>query len=142
MAWRIPDWEKFEPPIRSDRDSTKELRWWKCPVTQNRRYKLLVRTRNGWKLLGVWHALVASWGRQTAKSRQGGVFRTALAGNKPATLEELSADTLVPKNTLDTAIKRLIELGWLTAVSNHDIPLDIPPDVPAVRQLESETRLD
>ena len=132
MGWRIPDWEKFEPPPRSDRNTDGALRWWKCPVTQNRRYKWLVKQRNGWKLLGVWSALVSCWGRQSKKSRQGGVFRTVSSGDQPATLEELSGDSMVPKRTLEAAIKQFLEIGWLAVVAPVGIPKVVPPVVPEV----------
>lgn len=138
MAWRITDWEQFEPAKRSDRECNGPLRWWKCPVSQNMRYKGLVRDHHGWQLLGIWHALVASWARQTRNSRQKGFFRGASTDDTLATLAELSDDTLVPKRTLKIAITRFVELGWLSIV----IPNDIPNDIPTVYQWYSETRLD
>jgi len=134
MGWRIENWDKFEPPIQNDRDQSGELKWWKCPVSQNRRYKLLVMSeKTGWQMLGIWHAIVASWGRQTRESRKDGVLRTAMAGDNPATLKELSADTLVPQAKLKRAIAKFVEMGWLAVESNWN---------PDGIQTDSETRLD
>ncbi len=134
MGWKINNWERFEPPKQNDRDQTGALKYWKCPVSQNRRYKLLTMSGpKGWEMLGIWHAIVASWGRQTRESRKGGVLRTALAGNNPASLSELAADALVPQVKLKAAIAKLLEMGWLCVESNCN------PEEP---EMDSETRLD
>ena len=123
MGWKITDWEKLEIPERKDRDCTGPLDYWKCPVTQNRRYKLLIGQPKGWQWLGIWHALVASWGRQTRTSRQGGVFRTSEAGDRPASLEDLAADTLVPVKLLKEAIVKFLSSGWLSELATNWQPI-------------------
>ncbi len=142
MGWKIDDWKKFEPPLQNDRKQVGGLKWWKCPVGQNRRYKLLVMSGpKGWEMLGIWHALVASWGRQTRESRQGGMLRTALAGNDPALLSELASDTLVPQAKLKPAIAKFLEMGWLGLESNCN-PNGIHIRNPDGIQTDSETRLE
>ncbi len=134
MAWRINKWKQFEPPAKNDRKQEGELKWWKCPVSQNRRYKMLATSGpKGWEMLGIWHAIVASWGRQNRESRKGGVLRTALAGDSPASLSELAIDTLIPPAKLKAAIAKLLEMGWLCLESNGN---------PEGEEMESETKLD
>lgn len=142
MAWRIPDWEQFEPPKRPDREQAGPLLYWKCPTSQNRRYKQLLKERGGCAKLGVWVALVSSWGRQTRESRISGILRSPEVGMKPASIDEISQDTMIHKRTLRVAIKRFIELGWLEEISDPGTTSDIPSDTPSVRQRYSETRLD
>ena len=142
MGWKIDNWERFEPPKQNDRDQTGELKYWKCPVSQNRRYKLLTMSGpRGWEMLGIWHAIVTSWGRQTRESRKGGVLRTALAGNNPASLKELASDTLVPQAKLKPASAKLLEIGWLeleSGCNTNGSQMDNPNGI----QTDSETRLD
>jgi len=134
VGWRITDWHDFEPSKQNDRDQTGALKYWKCPVSQNRRYKLLVLgDPKGWLYLSFWHAIVASWGRQTQESREDGVLRTASAGDHAATLEELAADTLIPAKKLQPAISKFLQMGWL-CLDSKCIPNGI--------QMYSDTRLD
>jgi len=135
MAWKIKGWQEYEPPKQNDRDQSGALKYWKCPVSQNRRYKMLVMSgTRGWEVLGIWHAIVASWGRQKRGSRKDGVLRTAMAGDNPATLEELAIDTFVPRNKLRDAVAKFVSLGWLEDM--------LPEGNPDGIHADSETRLD
>jgi len=138
LAWKITDWEQIEPPKRSDRHPTGAIKWWKCPTSQNRRYKQLLADRRGMEVVAAWYAIVASWGRQSKESRDEGILRSPGAGARPATLQELAVDTMIPAKKLEYAIHKLLSVGWLSTVD----AIGTTGDIPEGRQWSSETRQD